>query len=339
MSWRLIFFGKYIMSAFGSGSLANYSANPLVEGYAKKVISHNGANGNLVISSRDRLSGTFFKPVKQPWNNFVVQKGFPIQQGQIMSVKVSEVLFPWTIENVNPYNNLCVVLINGTTGIVTVPPGFYTGATLAVAINERTALLFPGHAPTLTYESDGSYTWTAGAGDNIALYPLFQYDGDPLVSYLQQPVTRDSLLSVLGFNFATQDYTTPSTYPAGKRGGFAPLAYTQYIDICSDVLTQYQELNDASTSTPNKNHIICRLYIANETSTVNTDASGNPLLPGMFPFVLHRQFKNPKVMKWNSQNSIDRIDIQLYDDQGRLLYLPENNTTYPDFQITFQSSE
>jgi hypothetical protein len=327
------------MSAFGSGSLANYSANSLMEGYAKKVISHNGANGNLVISSRDRLSGTYANPLTQPWNNFVVQKGFPIQQGQIMNVKVSEILFPWVIENINSYNNLCVVLINGVEGVVSIPPGFYTGATLAVAVNAATAILFPGHSPTLVYESDGSYTWTADSGDNIALYPLFQVGADPLTSYLNEPVTRDCLLSVLGFNFATQDYTTPTTYPNGKRSGFAPLVYTQYVDICSDVLTQYQELVDASTSTPNKNHVICRLYIANETSTVNTDASGNPIFPGMNPFVLHRQFKNPKVMKWNSQNSIDRVDLQLYDDQGRRLFLPENNTTYPDFQITFQSAE
>jgi hypothetical protein len=44
-------------------------------------------------------------------------------------------------------------------------------------------------------------------------------------------------------------------------------------------------------------------------------------------------------MQWNSQNSIDRVDLQLYDDQGRLVRLPQNNTGYTDFQITFQSAE
>ena len=59
----------------------------------------------------------------------------------------------------------------------------------------------------------------------------------------------------------------------------------------------------------------------------------------MVPFVIHRQFKNTKVMKWNNQNSVDRVDIQLYDDAGRALRLPVDNTTYQDFQITFQSAE
>jgi hypothetical protein len=325
------------MSAFGQGSIANYSVAPLVEGYAKKVISSDSPCGNLVISSRDRFSGTYQNPVKQPYNNFTIQKGFPIQQGQIMSVKVAEINFPYVIPNVNDYNNLCVVLINGVAGIITVPTGFYTGTTLATAINARANILFPGHAPVLTYNADGTYAWVASAGDNIALYPLFQFDADPLTSYLTQPVTRDCLLTVMGFNFAYQDYTTASD---GKISGFAPLLYTQYIDITSDNMTQFQDLPDASTGTPNTSHVICRLYIANETSTTIQDASGNPLLPGTFPFNIHRQFKNPKIMKWNSQNSIDRINIRLYDDQGRLVRLPTSGTTgYPDFQITLQSAE
>ena len=141
---------------------------------------------------------------------------------------------------------------------------------------------------------------------------------------------------MMGFNFATQNYTVPS---AVLVGGSASMVYTQYIDICSDVLTQYQNLPDASTGTPNLQHVICRLYVSNETSTTNADASGNPLFPGMVPFVIHRQFKNPKVMKWNNQNSVDRIDIQLFDDAGRSLRIPVDGTTYQDFQITFQSAE
>ena len=76
------------MSAFGSGSIANYSTNPLMEGYAKKVVSHIGENGNLVINSKDRFSGTFQNPQSQPFNRFTIQKGFPLQQGQIMNIKL-----------------------------------------------------------------------------------------------------------------------------------------------------------------------------------------------------------------------------------------------------------
>ena len=115
------------------------------------------------------------------------------------------------------------------------------------------------------------------------------------------------------------------------------MTYTDYIDITSDVLTQYQELTDTSTDSTNPNHIICRLYIANETSTASTDASGSPVLPGTIYTMIHRQFVNPKVIRWNGQNSIDRIDIRLYDDQGRPLYLLPNSAN--DFQMSFRAVE
>jgi hypothetical protein len=328
------------MSAFGSGSLANYSANPLMEGYAKKVITHNGENGNLVISSKDRLSGSFQFPQAQPYNNFVIQKGFPLQQGQIMNIRLSEVLFPYSIPNVNDYNCRFGISNDPTAFIsseIIVPTGFYTGASLVATINPLIAAELVTNVPVLSYDANtNTFTFTAsGASYPVSIFPILNTTQGAAFT-TASPVTSPSILSMMGFNFATQNYADPA---AVLVGGSASLVYTQYIDICSDVLTQYQNLPDASTGNVNHQHVICRLYIANETSTSNTDASGNPLFPGMSPFVIHRQFKNTKVMKWNNQNSVDRIDIQLYDDAGRRLRLPTNNTTYQDFQITFQSSE
>jgi hypothetical protein len=328
------------MSAFGSGSLANYSANPLMEGYAKKVISYDGINGNLVISSKDRFGGSFQFPQPQPYNNFVIQKGFPLQQGQIMNIRLSEVLFPYAIPNVNDYNNRFGIS-NDPTGLISVeivvPTGFYTGASLAAAINPLIVAGLVTNTPTLTYNANTNvFTFAeSGASYPVSIFPILNPSSGAVFN-TGDPVTSPSILSMMGFNFATKNYSDPA---ATLVGGSASLVYTQFIDICSDVLTQYQNLPDASTGNVNLQHIICRLYIANETSTSNTDASGNPLFPGMSPFVIHRQFKNTKVMKWNNQNSVDRIDIQLYDDAGRRLRLPTNDTTYQDFQITFQSSE
>ena len=329
------------MSAFGSGSIANYSTNPLMEGYTKKVVSHVGENGNLVISSKDRFGGTFANPQSQPYNRFTIQKGFPLQQGQIMNIKLSEVLFPYAIPNVNEYNN-SFGISNDPDGLISVqvivPTGFYTGATLVATINPLiSTALSATNVPVLSYNANTNvFTFTqSGAGHPVSIYPILNSSGGPVFS-TNAPITSPSILSMMGFNFATQNYSTPSPVLVS---GPASLVYTQYIDICSDVLTQYQNLPDASTGTPNLQHVICRLYIANETSTTNADASGNPVFPGMVPFVIHRQFKNTKVMKWNNQNSVDRVDIQLYDDAGRALRLPVDNTTYQDFQITFQSAE
>jgi len=321
------------MSAFGSGSLGNYSAAELMEGYAKKVISYQGGNGNLVISSRDRFSGTVSNPVKQPYNNFVIQKGFPIQQGQIMNVKLTEIRFPYAIPNVNQYTNSCYIGLDGVISPFTIANGFYTGDALEAAVQTELNATFGAGAITCGYGSDGRFTFDAGVGHTVELIPSFTNPpaGNPVIAEFGQ-----SLLQIMGFNFFQVDYTVPRQVQVSS---VAPLTYTEYIDICSDVLTQYQNLPDSSTNNINRQHIICRLYIANETSTTVQEQSGNPVFPGCVPFVIHRQFKNPKVMKWNSQNSVDRIDIQLFDDAGNPLALPVDGTTYDDFQITFQSSE
>ena len=165
------------MSAFGSGSIANYSTNPLTEGYAKKVISHQGANGQLVISSADRTKGTWGYPNQQPYNRFTINKGFPVQQGQIMSVKLAEVRFPYAIPNVNEYNNKFFIQVRSTPGrVIIVPTGFYTGAGLATTVNGLVALVYPGHAPVLTYNPNGTYTWNGATGDSVddfSLLPVF----------------------------------------------------------------------------------------------------------------------------------------------------------------------
>jgi hypothetical protein len=121
--------------------------------------------------------------------------------------------------------------------------------------------------------------------------------------------------------------------------------YTDYIDICSPTLCQAQFVRDGNTH-QNVIHrdIICRLYVANEISVYYTDTTGTR------PFIIHRQFKNAKVMKWTAERSIDAIDIQLYDMYGN--YLPTSgssvpgvsafqqvNSGYRDFAISFLVDE
>jgi hypothetical protein len=83
--------------------------------------------------------------------------------------------------------------------------------------------------------------------------------------------------------------------------------------------------------------LIARLYIEDETSMpVAYDQSGNPIPTGARPFVIHRQFKNQRVMRNTATNSINEVDIALYDDCGQPLataWAPR------DFQLTFHVYE
>jgi hypothetical protein len=125
----------------------------------------------------------------------------------------------------------------------------------------------------------------------------------------------------------------PSGYPNAAGGSVPPLpvfpagysynaingstytgAYTQYIDICSPTLCQAQNVRDGNTNQFSIHRdLICRLYITNDVSLYQADPTGTR------PCVIHRQFKNAKIMKWSVDRSIDAIDIQLYDQFGNPL--------------------
>ena len=121
--------------------------------------------------------------------------------------------------------------------------------------------------------------------------------------------------------------------------------YTDWIDICSPALCQAQYVRDGNTNQGSIHRdLICRLYITTEVSTFLADPVGSR------PFVIHRQFKNAKVMKWTAERSIDAIDIQLYDMYGQVLPTPVNFTLLTpiaqtatsgaaDFGITFLVDE
>lgn len=92
--------------------------------------------------------------------------------------------------------------------------------------------------------------------------------------------------------------------------------YTQYIDICSPSLCQAQYVRDGNTNQQIiRRDIIARVYIASEVSAQTVDPAGTR------PFTIHRQFKNPKIMKWTAERSIDSIDLSLYDQYGQIIPL------------------
>ena len=338
MNWQLIFSGDSIMSAFSRTSLPAYNVAPEPQDSAgpKKTITAMSGNSHLCLNSGDRTSGTAEIPVQQPINNFQINKGYPVLQGAFNSIRVSEIRFPWFIPNITPRNNSFTLEVNpnGDRYVVTVEPGFYTGATLATALNAAFATATPAvpanETPTVVYNQTGTFTITSFAGTTIKLYPY------PVLSSTNASPNDPSLLTTMGFTQDIQNW-----HPAGAgfndaTGGIASMLYTQYVDICSDVLTQYQDAADVSTADRNLQHIICRLYVADEISIPQEDGTGLPVVPGEKPFVIHRQFKNSKIMTWNGQNSVDRIDIQLFDDSGNLLYTPPG---MPNFQITLHAVE
>ena len=289
-------------------------------------------NASIVLNSRDRTGGTYNAAKFNA-------EGQNIIQGQVHSISVNEVNFPYDIPNVNQGYNVFSLTSAGDTPAriaVTVPVGFYTGTELAREIN---------------LDISGSYTTPVTFAD----LPIFGYNTVNNTFFVEPPTTPSNpnygawylsspytfpvgplgvaaglgkdLLSIMGFQ-RSQSRVIGPTVPL-LAAGAAPLLFTQYIDICSPLLCQYQYFRDGSTTNlARRSDVVCRLYVSNNVATQEEE--------GARPFVIHRQFNNARVMRWSAESSVGQIDLNLFDDCGQLLQTVWQPRPY---QITFNCYE
>jgi len=151
------------------------------------------------------------------------------------------------------------------------------------------------------------------------------------------PGKRSTLASVMGFDNA------PLTVGTNLTGNYANCLYTTYIDIVSDIICKHQDVRDTSTNYATGNNILARVYIAPDVyMSLNDDGSN---IIGTRPFVLHYNFPVPKQIQWSAYEFLPSANIQLRDDKGQILYVPDalpstNNCGNSAFvQLTFQISE
>lgn len=305
------------------------------------------ANAHLVLNSRDRnLPGS-----RGVYNNFIVANpGQNLVQGQMKDTALSEVLFPYDLPNVMPgFNTFQLASVDPEVVLeVVVPPGFYTGTEFATAVTDAIEAAAtdagetPADWPTCDYDAVTnrfSFLPPVGgpyAADGILLASPYLYPANYAGPAPTYTIGKD-ILTIMGMPPLTQ-VDPPLIITDPFEGNSAPLIFTQYIDICSPALCQYQFIRDGSTtSLPRRVDLICRLYIEDETSMPQAfDVNGNYIPTGCRPFVIHRQFKNQRVMRNTATNAINDVDIQLYDDCGQPLataWAPR------DFQITFHVYE
>ena len=300
------------------------------------------ANVPLVLNSRDSVNGLALR--QRPYQATTYAADHQnLVQGEIREITLAEINFPYDIPNVqSDFNYFFIfnILYPGYHLLpIFVPPGFYTGAELAAAI-QAIILQFgvdffiaAGDLPTIAYSAvSNQFTFTAPPAptdpqySELLLSSRFVYSPD--ANYLYG---RD-LLSIMGF-YRYQGYELPGRFTIGHpiTGGSAPLVFTEYIDICSPQLCQYQFLRDGTTTNfARRIDLICRLYISNNI------AIAEATVPGTRPFIINRQYTNSRAMRWTAGSSIGQMDLNLFDELGEPLQI----TWQPrPFQITFNVYE
>jgi hypothetical protein len=343
-----------ISKELGQFILAAQERPPADEAYPMTVVSTPAPNALLVIDSGDRFNPNETVSVNngnpnRQYNNFTISRNQNLIQGAFTRVGLTEIRFPYVIPNVNDTNSsMWVKIAANPWAQITLFEGFFTGSELAAAIETQIQSLPGGATIAVAFDTGtGRFSFTDTApvpGQTLALSPVD-------LTTPQLPIvinSQRSLLDLLGM--PPIHFTASANLVSGLiQGGVADLKYTDYIDIVSFQLTNNQRVKDTSTqSLIPRNAIITRLFIEDETSQNRlADASGGipSLIPGTFPFTIYRQYKNPKMMRWNSVGSVGQIDISLFDMYGNRLYVPvavlgqTAQEPIPDFQLTFQLSE
>jgi len=375
------------------------------------------SNAVMATSSLDRTSGTATAPLTQPYNNFRVQtRGANLIQGQVNSVRVAEIYFPYEVPTVVENKNDALRIVYWETDgtaitsydvVAAVNGGWYNESEMQDAVQEAIDDALVGEG---SYAA-GDLTVTLDVAGRLSFLNNTTADAPPAISkfffvYPQDKFTdlpasnanlfKPTLIWTLGLralyaNIPLQPYTGPQ--PAGWNNGVVPIClvpedyvnvapipgfeypyfanpkrfarimsgsvftgrYTDWIDITSPVLCQNQYVRDSNTNQEVvRKDVVARLYIADEVSTFQDYQVGSR------PFIIHRQFKNPKFMKWTAERSIDSIDLQLFDMWGEPLpaavpyvvvaqegqvqpgFIPEGQYAYNgpnDYAITFLVNE
>jgi hypothetical protein len=335
----------------------------------KTIVARTPATQLLTLNSQDRLqynvgfnsaSGDN-RVLRQAWNKFRLQRPQPLMGAFATRLAVAEVRFPYFLPNVNTNNNkiwlgLADVLDQLSIYELTLYPSFFSGTGLADALNS----IITGMATFGTYQ--------VIAGPNVPInpagYPIFSfnentqqmlftpnptigaflYGYNPVSSSLNpiQYYNSPSLALLMNFDIVQVSSQVDNTVPITANP--TDLSYTDYIDIVSDKLNQYASSRDGSSDNNFNRSLICRLYVEDDISLKQGQGQGQQ----QAPFIIHRQFQNPKMIEWNKEASIDWVDISIYDMYGNLFPLPTLTFpggvpaqvgVYPDFQITLLATQ
>lgn len=211
--------------------------------------------------------------------------------------------------------------------LITIPFGFYTPDELAAAIGAvitATPALSPVQL-TVAYNLRNGFTFTSGNSTNFS-FP----SPELLLGYGYTQLQINTILKTyktIGMNFENSEITNQPSQTSFEYPNFL---YTPYIDIYSDVLTNYQRIKDTNTSIAKPKGLIARVLLSgvgNPQYTTDTFALGSS------PFVMTADLNTPKVIQWSRDIAVPSIDFQLRDCYGE--FIPGDVERYPtEFQMT-----
>jgi hypothetical protein len=235
-----------------------------------------------------------------PSNNFSITSPGALIYGYIEKIIVSQIQLQYNIPTVI-FGKNDTFYINQTE--VTIPYGFYSPDQLADVLQTRIRASTNVTDCIAVFDPQDGFTFTS-AGFTISFTNALAVP----------PEIRDTvlrcyrLLGITKLNITSNAVQYSRDYPC--------FLYTPYIDIYSDVLTNYQNIKDTNTSIQKFKGMVARIYLS---GTGNVQLTTPDVALGSSPFIMTADLNNCKVIQWTRDVAVPSIDFQLYDQYSELI--------------------
>jgi hypothetical protein len=308
----------------------------------------------LCVDSTDqnRFDANKYRIDTETPSRIYINKQRPLMFGYMTRLALTEMNIQWDTPNVNSLNNTLTMAIYSATDAnpnvvalikyvrVILDNSFYTpnalASELATELNTDQDIIDNELSFTVSYDDE----LNAMRISQSSVYPSGRLKGYfKLVSgsapstLTGLPPVQYDLLYCMGMEAITKPGVEPVGYYSTIRGGYAPMLYTPYVDVVSNLLTKNQNVADGATSSSYTSSKLARIYFSNEaiinphealpTGAVEDEVSSICNIVGTRPCVFRREFKVPKQIQWNSTENVDLIDIQVLDYKGNPITLVE----------------
>jgi hypothetical protein len=307
--------------------------------------------------------------------NFTITKNESLMNGFFTRLAVSEIVFPWTIPNINGKTNTMIIDFKiDADPIETTFCSFITGFYTPIQLAQKLVTFVRGLDPafsgfTMSYGDFGlpRFNYNTGSATiGIAFRPLLAnnlpnpitYPADSILLFPYSDNTKQ-LFDVLGFsNLNSVLAYGGATFASDTYGNATLCQPIRYVDIVCTQLTYNQALKDTSSQVVSRD-ALCRLYLGNGSGSPLANTAlyslGSTLEPPVFnqfycpvgcaPFVIYQQYNNPKQIQWQPNQPVPGyLVFQVYDDVGDLLdssavYSANTSGQNEDWSMTLLVSE
>lgn len=299
------------------------------------------STANLCIDSQDRrtdASGNFIESV---WN-FTINRPNSILNGFFTRLGLTEIALKWDTPNISSRlgNNTLLLDISGygSNPITLTFPNQFCGTAADVLDAMKNA--------TNDLSGATNFFFTIGTGQTATGTTKLRPSTYQLIGNNKAPGTNGGFFKWRDTPLARQMNVFTTALTRYNEPTSPDLRPFNFIDFVSPNLTYNQSLKDATT-----NEIVVdvlqRFYFAYEQEN-SYDKYNFPILMGYRPFVIEKNYNPPKQIRWDAQQPIGQLQIQVY---GQTIPLNTNPTTssnyglitlpsfFTSFGFTIQASE